>query len=419
MRSALGLKYLEVDKGRSRHTIPDGGTVPVSHTTVPVDLDQVYSMFDKPTRQASQDNLTGFGDTLAGRGQSLNDLIQELPPLTKVLTPVARNLSDRRTNLSGFFDAADRLVRTVAPVSTVYAHGFTTQADTWAAIDHDPQALKDTISKNVPTLRVSTQSLKVQRPFLADTASFSRDLASAAKELPPTLPVVNSALEIGTPVQRRSVSLDENLQHALEALQSLAGTPTTNAALRGLTATVGTLQPQLRFLGPYVTVCNDWNMFWTFNAEHLSAKTITGTSERAQLDSQGNQDNSLGSMESPMPAAGLNTIPPQGAPGAPTPQYLHSSNYPSAIAPNGDADCEAGQQGYIRGGNPFTTLRDPHYQRVVTDPPHNANPLQGPTYQIFDHNAKGHGLNPGHVPAGETFTWQPGGLGAQYPLERP
>ena len=58
MRSALGLKYLEVDKGRARRTIPDGGTVPVSQTSVPVDLDQVYSMFDKPTRQASQDNLT-------------------------------------------------------------------------------------------------------------------------------------------------------------------------------------------------------------------------------------------------------------------------------------------------------------------------------------------------------------------------
>jgi hypothetical protein len=89
------------------------------------------------------------------------------------------------------------------------------------------------------------------------------------------------------------------------------------------------------------------------------------------------------------------------------------------VTSDGQANCQAGQQGYMRGANPFTTLRDPNYQRVVNDPPHSGTPNVGPTYQIFDSNAKGHGLNPSHVPAGETFTSQPGGLGALTPLERP
>ena len=71
----------------------------------------------------------------------------------------------------------------------------------------------------------------------------------------------------------------------------LVKAPTTLGALRGLTATVGTLQPQLRYLGPYVTVCNYWNMFWTFAAEHFSAPDDTGGSERALLNmARGSRD---------------------------------------------------------------------------------------------------------------------------------
>ena len=74
-------------------------------------------------------------------------------------------------------------------------------ADTFDAISRDPQALRDTISKQPATLDVATRSLRVQRPFLDHTAAFSRDLRGAVDELPATLPVLNSALRIGTPVQ--------------------------------------------------------------------------------------------------------------------------------------------------------------------------------------------------------------------------
>ena len=91
--------------------------------------------------------------------------------------------------------------------------------------------------------------------------------------------------------------MNKDLQDALDALRNLAETPTTNGALRGLTATVDTLQPQARFLGPYVTVCNNWNMFWTFNAEHFTAPDSTGGSERALLNNgYGDPDNGIARM---------------------------------------------------------------------------------------------------------------------------
>src|SRR5947209_10884980 len=90
-RSALGLKYVEFTKGRSHQTIPDGGVLPESHTSVPVELDQFYNMFDKRTRAAAQQNLMGFGNAFAGRGEDLNRFIQTAPALFGHLQPVIAN----------------------------------------------------------------------------------------------------------------------------------------------------------------------------------------------------------------------------------------------------------------------------------------------------------------------------------------
>lgn len=412
-RSALGLKYIELDRGSSRKMLPDGATLPIGQGTVPVDLDQIYNMFDRPTRQGSATNLVGFGNTLAGRGVALNQLIQAAPALFGVLTPVAANLSDPRTDLAGFFAALDRTTRTVAPVSGVFAHGFTTQADTFAAIDNSPAALKATISKGPPTLDVATRSFRIQRPFLDHTTAFSHDLAAAAADLPSTLPVVNSALEVGTRVNPHTVALDRELQGALAALDDLVRAPTTNGSLRGLTDTVGTLQPQIRFLGPFITVCNSWTTFWSFIADQFDAETNTGGAQRAMLNSQSQQTDSLGSQGAVLPAAGRGYKPKPD--GSDSPQYLHANPYIHAVLPNGKADCEI-NEGYRNGGNPFSTLPDQaHFKHVVTDTSR-IGFSNGPMAAGYDKNGKPHTILPDHVPPGETFTASPGGTAAQVAL---
>src|SRR3954468_9013402 len=84
-KSAFGLKYLEITKGRlpvkggdnaKQNGFSDGATIPLRNATPdPVEIDEVFNTFDEPTRRASQVNLTEFGNALAGRGQSLNDAI--------------------------------------------------------------------------------------------------------------------------------------------------------------------------------------------------------------------------------------------------------------------------------------------------------------------------------------------------------
>ena len=66
--SAIGLKYLELEKGTSRQTLKPGQTIPVTQVREPVDIDELFNMFDQKTRTAIQNNTINFGDGLAGRG---------------------------------------------------------------------------------------------------------------------------------------------------------------------------------------------------------------------------------------------------------------------------------------------------------------------------------------------------------------
>jgi virulence factor Mce-like protein len=411
-RSALGLKYIELDRGISRRTLADGATLPQRQTRIPVELDQVLNMFDAPTRKAASENLVGFGDALNGRGADINETIAKLPELEDRLTSVMANLADPRTDIQGFFSELSDAARVVAPVSKTNARLFTTMADTFGAISRDKRALQDTIAKTPGTLDAGTRSLRVQRPFLEHTAALSGDLSAAAVELRRALPDVNRALVTATPVQRRMTELNEPLQQALDALDRLVEAPTTNGSLRGLQATIGTVAPQIRFLGPYVTVCNGWNYFWTMAAEHLSAPDDTGSSQRALL----NMGLGLPGTDA-VGASGANEFAHgQGQPPGAARQDLHGTFYGPAVDAEGRANCGAGQTGYTMAGNPYrdkSVSGDP-YRRATVDRFPAAGPL-GPTYRQLDRNGRGVGLGPSRVPDGETFTDAPGGPGVDVP----
>jgi virulence factor Mce-like protein len=408
-RSALGLKYVELERGVARTTLEDGATLPQKQTRVPVELDEVLSMFDAPTRKAAGDNLVGFGDALNGRGADINETIGTLPILEDRLTSVMANLADPRTDIQGFFSELSDAARVVAPISKTNARLFTTMADTFGAISADKPALRDTIDKAPGTLDAGTRSLRVQRPFLEHTAALSSDLNAAAVELRRSLPDVNGALVAATPVQKRLVELNQPLQDALAALDRLVEAPTTNGSLRGLQATLGTVTPQIRFLGPYITVCNDWNYFWTMAAEHLSAPDDTGSSQRALLNMGASLPGTDGVGNS-----GANEFAhgQGGLPGSAR-QYLHGTYYGPAVTADGRADCAAGQTGYVMAANPFRdkSVKDDPYRRAAVDRFKVAGGALGPHFAQLDKNGRGVGLGPTRVPDGETFTDAPGGRG--------
>jgi virulence factor Mce-like protein len=386
-RSLLGTKILELSKGRSKQIFSDGGTMPISRTSVPVQLDDVFNTFTPQTRTAIQGNLAGIGNTLAGRGEALSQTLQNLPRLLGHLAPVAANLANPQTELTRLFNTLDAFTSTVAPISQVQAQLFTDMATTFGAISRNPSNLKATIAESPSTLSVSTHSLSVQQPFLGDLAKLGTQLTPATAELRAALPDVNPALEVGAKTLARTPVLNRNLQHVMVSLRNLALASGTNIALNGLTATVGTLNPMMRYLGPYVTVCNYFNYFWTYLADNVSEATSFGTAQRVLLKLPNPlQANNVGIIgaNSPVNGGGLDLGPLGGN------EYLHNQPYGAAIDNQGNADCEVGQRGYPLKLNSF----DPQGRNLVVDPHTPGN--QGPTY-----------AGVAHVPAGETFSRNP------------
>ena len=129
----------------------------------------------------------------------------------------------------------------------------------------------------------------------------------------------------------------------MQALQTLAAAPGTNIALNALVDTVQTLNPMVRYLGPFQTVCDDWNYWWTYLSEHLSEATAFGFAQRAMLMTDQHQRSPTTSaiQGATAPVNGGSFDSPQGGN-----EYLHGEVYGAAVDNQGNADCETGQRGY-------------------------------------------------------------------------
>jgi ABC-type transporter Mla subunit MlaD len=387
-RSVLGLKYVELTRGKSKETFEDGDTLPASQVVFPVELDDFHRTFDRRTRSAIRENLRGFGGALSGRGSSLNSTIAQLPRFLENLEPVARTLAAGNNRLDRFFSELNDAARIVRPVAERYAHSFEAGADTFEAWSRRPNRLRATIRNSAPTMRVGIRSFRVQRPFLRDTAAFSRALRDAAEVMPTAFPRISGALQTGIPVLKRTPEVNQELGKTLSSLEELASAPSTMYALRGVTRLVDIVHPLIRFAGPYVTVCNYFNYSFSNLGEHITEPDPTGYSQRTLLNqvprNRDPRDPSIGSIGARTPSNGEEVV--SGAK-----VNLHTNVYSAAVTNDGKADCESGQRGYLEK---LTTYNDDPKLKIVTDP--HIPGTSGTTY-----------TGRPAVPAGQTFTRQP------------
>ena len=417
-RSALGLKYVQLAPGTDDRDLVAGDTIPLDQSALPVEFDDFLNTFDSETRNNGKAALAGFGDAFAGRGASLNEALEGLNPFFTFLTPVMRNLSDPDTQLDEFFKQIGRASAQVAPVARVQAVLFSNMADTFEAIARCEDCLRATIEKAPPTMDASIESFRVQQPFLADFADLSQRLRPAAADLPTALPRLNSALRVGTPVVRSSVTLNEETAKVFESLNYLVKDPSTLLAIRDGRDAVTVLNPFVNYVAPYQTVCNYANYFFTGLQGDVGFEVAGGSAQAAMLksDTDSMQDNKFGEFTADRPADIPLNVDPRGAvypqPGPEEVPWQRQATqaYGPAIDAQGNADCQIGQQGYITGPLNGSTTRgdyDPSYKpATVADPSdmeqveefsnnkagasrtvnqHNTPGLRGPTYTGVPH----------------------------------
>lgn len=338
-RSALGLKYVELTRGDSTRGFEDGATIPLGQATPePVEFDEVINTFDDRTRVASRRNLTEFGDALAGRGQDLNVALQELQPLLRNLVPVMNNLADRRTRLGRLVQALGRTSAEVAPVAETQAALFANLDTTFTALASVARPfIQETISEGPAALDTAIENLPAQRPFLANSEGLARELRPGVRALRGAAPDLAEALEVGTPVLRRSLDLNERLKPTFTALEEFAADPSVKLGVANLTNLARIANPTVAHLTPVQTVCNYVTLWFRNIASLLSVGDANGTGQRFII---------IATPQGPNNEGGPSSAP---ANGPLRDNYLHTNPYPNTASPGQTQECEAGNEPFAVG----------------------------------------------------------------------
>lgn len=338
-KSALGLKFLQITPGNSAKGFPAGATIPLAaYTPEPVDIDQFFSMFDKPTRDAIRQNLAGFGNALAGRGPQLNEAFGALRRLVVHGQPVLRTIAAPGNNFAGFWRALEDFSATVAPVAETNASLFVALDRTFAAFARVSRPyIQETIEKGPPTLDAVNADLPAVRPFFRDSARFFTALKPGAQALAKTSPTIAASLHAGVPALNASPVLNAQLQPTAEALVAFQESSGVFNGLDLLIDTNGLLKPALQFIAPAQTDCNYVS---------LAFKNLAAT------NSQGNSQGNWLNFESwSAPEGPNNEGSPASAPanGPNRDNHLHFNPYPNTGAPGQPNGCEAGNEKYATG----------------------------------------------------------------------
>jgi len=338
-KSALGLKFLQITPGSSSKGFPPGATVPLTaYTPEPVDIDQFFSMFDKPTRDGIRQNLAGFGNALAGRGPQLNEAIGALRRLVVNGQPVLRTIVAPSTDFAGFWRALEDFSATVAPVAETNASLFVALDRTFAAFARVSRPyIQETIEKGPGTLDAVNADLPALRPFFHDSARFFTAFKPGAKALAETSPVIAESLHAGVPALNSSPVLNAQLQPTAEALVDFQNADGVFNGLDLLIDTNKLLAPSLRFIAPAQTTCN----YVTLTFKNL-----------ANSSSEGNSKGNWLNFISYEPAEGPNSEgSPASAPanGPDRANHLHFNPFPNTGAPGQPNGCEAGNEQYTVG----------------------------------------------------------------------
>jgi ABC-type transporter Mla subunit MlaD len=345
-KSSLGLKYVEITRGKSSRTIDPDGTLTVpAGTTRPVDIDDFFNMFDEPTREGSADNLLAYGTGFAGRGGDLNAAIRNLQPLVQHTEPAVTNLISSATAFDKLFPALAQAAAEAAPVADTQAQLFTDGNTTFKALADNAKSLEDSIAGGPRSLDVATRELPAQAGFEADSTELFRRLKAPLKSFANASVHLAPAFKAGVPALKISPELNDRVVTTLNSLDAFVSDPRVLPTLTRLTRTANLLDPTIAFVTPAQTTCNYLSLFFRNLGSALSESDSVGTFLRTDP---------LVAAQLPNSEAGPASAPANGPPDTVDTKirdtYLHSNPYPNSAAPGQTpVECEAGNETYAPG----------------------------------------------------------------------
>jgi virulence factor Mce-like protein len=194
-KTLLGETYAEIAPGNPKAGyLPDGGTLPKAQVTPTVELDEIFSAFDKPTREAfrkwvaeSAKAIKGTPQNPDSTAQSLNDALGNLGPFASDAADVFGVLDRQRTELKKLIRNTGEVFGAISEREGALRGLITNSDQVFTATSQRDAALRQ-IFQIFPTfLDESKATLNRLKTFSANTRPLVRDLRPVAAKLDPTV----------------------------------------------------------------------------------------------------------------------------------------------------------------------------------------------------------------------------------------
>jgi phospholipid/cholesterol/gamma-HCH transport system substrate-binding protein len=233
--SGIANRYidLQMPPGDSTNTaaIDDGGTIGIERTTTAVDLDQVFAVFDPPTRNAVQEFFKNSAAEFKGKEEQQRIAYHYLNPALSTSSRLFNELNRDNPLLSRFLLDSSKVVTALAQkrddLSALIANANTT----FRALGDEKVALAEAIHQLPDFMRQANTTFVDLRAALDDLDPLVEASKPVARKLGPFLnelrPLANDARptvrDLSAIVFKKGPDNDLNdLQHTFPPLKSVA-----------------------------------------------------------------------------------------------------------------------------------------------------------------------------------------------------
>ena len=168
--SGVANRYVELHMppGEVTEEIADGGTIPLEHTTTAVDLDHLFSLFDKKTRKGLRNVVRGFGASYEGKSEEANEGWKYLNPSLVGAQRLFRELAYDRRTLERFVVSNAQLVSDISERRDDVVKLVDRLATTFDAIGREKGSLTTAVRNLPPFMRRANSTFVNLRATLDD-----------------------------------------------------------------------------------------------------------------------------------------------------------------------------------------------------------------------------------------------------------
>jgi phospholipid/cholesterol/gamma-HCH transport system substrate-binding protein len=272
--SGIANRYVDLQLGPDDgDQIDDGGHIGTDQTATAVELDEVFSLFDKDTRSSLQRVIKGSAETVRGRGRQLRRGIHYLNPAVSTGARLFEELTRDDPLLKRFLVDSATLVNTLASRRDDLTGVVRNLNGTFGALGSQQQALADSIERLPPFLRRANTTFVNLRSALDDVDPLVDAAKPVARRLGPFLHQARAFAADGRPTIRdlsRTIQRPGSANDLIELINSfpplsrvaLDNQTVNGASRRGAfpetTAALNAAAPTIAFARPYTPDFVGW-----------------------------------------------------------------------------------------------------------------------------------------------------------------